>query len=334
MKNIKRVLALLLALSLMLALAGCSASDYKEAAALYEAGDYKAASEKFAALGDYKDAAARVTDSDYMYAREMYYAGAYEAAAMAFKTLGDYEDSADMNTECVYKLAVETFNAEKYADAINLFLEVEDYEDSRDFITRARDAIMRESVLGEWKCWYDLEDQMKEAFGSDAIPGVELDPMDYFDFSGLEIVFSLVLSEDDTFTIDIDREAYDESFEAFAENMKNGLRSLVTDVYTAELSASDNTLTEYMTEYGITGIDELAVMFLGMDLDKYVDSVLGSALANAFLNEFPVTGTFVVSGTTVTFSEGSTGEYNVVLEQMEVAQNISDSLPEIALFTR
>jgi len=53
----KKVISLLLAFVMTLALSGCKSSDYKKAAELYEKGKYDEAAESFEALGAYRDSA-------------------------------------------------------------------------------------------------------------------------------------------------------------------------------------------------------------------------------------------------------------------------------------
>lgn len=51
----KKLVALLLALSMVFALCGCSSSDYKKAKGLYDEGNYEEAKALFEKLGDYED---------------------------------------------------------------------------------------------------------------------------------------------------------------------------------------------------------------------------------------------------------------------------------------
>jgi hypothetical protein len=99
MKNLKSVLAVVMALIIGVCLTGCKSDDYKAAVALYDSGDYSAAVSAFAALGDYKDSADRAAEAqqanDYEAAAALYDSGDYAAAVSAFAALGDYKDSAD-----------------------------------------------------------------------------------------------------------------------------------------------------------------------------------------------------------------------------------------------
>lgn len=51
----KRIVALLLAFSMVVILCGCSSGNYKKAVSLYEAGNYEEAKIRFEKLGDYED---------------------------------------------------------------------------------------------------------------------------------------------------------------------------------------------------------------------------------------------------------------------------------------
>jgi len=92
----KRALSILLALVIIFALAGCTASDYKAAVKTMESGDYATASAAFKALGDYEDSATLAQYCDYLLATELYNSGDYAASLAAYEALGDYEDSADL----------------------------------------------------------------------------------------------------------------------------------------------------------------------------------------------------------------------------------------------
>lgn len=318
MKNIKRFAVLLLAAALMLSLAGCSASDYKAAGELYTSGDYKAAAEKYAALGDYKDSAALAVKSDYMYAREIYFAGAYAEAAEAFNALGDYEDSAEMAKECIYKLAVSNYNEGRYAEAIDVFLEIEGYSDSSDYISRAREAIVRESVLGEWRCVYPLGGMFEDGFGMAS----ELKPSDYFDLSVFEAQFILTVNDDGSYSIDVDRDAYNSSLDEFSAGLKAGMPQMLLDSVKESLAEAGFTLDDVVKELGVGSVDEamdiLVASTLGMSTDDFVDVVIESFGAEEAFKDFPESGTFTVSGTSVTFTGQGTAEYDAVQETLTI----------------
>lgn len=56
----KKIIAVLIVLVMILSLAGCDSSKYKEAMQMYERGEYAEAKEIFLELGDYEDSASMV----------------------------------------------------------------------------------------------------------------------------------------------------------------------------------------------------------------------------------------------------------------------------------
>ena len=107
----KRIMCLCLVLTLCLCLCACQSSDYKEAVALYEAGEYEAAITAFEALGDYEDSVQKIADCKqaiaecelairYNGAVALMDAGDYEEAIVAFEALDDYRDSVTQIENC------------------------------------------------------------------------------------------------------------------------------------------------------------------------------------------------------------------------------------------
>lgn len=75
---------------------------------------------------------------DYLDARDMLAAGDYAAAAQAFAKLGNYKDSADAVPEAEYALAGEYMKAEDYAAAIELYSALGDFQQSGERLLEAR----------------------------------------------------------------------------------------------------------------------------------------------------------------------------------------------------
>ena len=88
----KKILAIVLVLTMVLSLCGCDSADYKKATELLDNGEYAAAREIFVALGDYEDSAEMVKECDYQQAKE-YLDTDPKAARELFVDLGDYRDS-------------------------------------------------------------------------------------------------------------------------------------------------------------------------------------------------------------------------------------------------
>lgn len=75
---------------------------------------------------------------DYLDARDILAAGDYAAAAQAFAKLGNYKDSADAVPEAEYALAGEYMKAEDYAAAIELYSALGDFQQSGERLPEAR----------------------------------------------------------------------------------------------------------------------------------------------------------------------------------------------------
>lgn len=105
---------------------------YQEAADLYDSGDYASAADKFKALGDYSDAAARVSESRYQDAAKYFDHGDYKNAARKFEVLGDYSDAATRALESSYRVAAELYDSGDYKDAAKKFESLGDYSDAAE----------------------------------------------------------------------------------------------------------------------------------------------------------------------------------------------------------
>ena len=130
--------------------------SYQAAQILMNEGNYSAAAESFAALGDYSDSAQQAQtarqmqeqaekEQSYQAAQTLMNEGNYSAAAEAFTALGDYSDSAqqaqsanwlrDMATR--YQAALALMDSGKYMQAMWAFKAL-DYLDSQEKVQEAR----------------------------------------------------------------------------------------------------------------------------------------------------------------------------------------------------
>lgn len=119
--------------------------NYAKAVRLCEAGDYDAAIALYEKLGDYKDAAVRLSRASaeqeesehaqaYADAETMLESGDYDGAAAAFEALGSYQDaearSADARLQSAYADAIKLQEGGEYDSAIDGFTELGDYKDA------------------------------------------------------------------------------------------------------------------------------------------------------------------------------------------------------------
>jgi len=106
-------------------------NQYRNAQALLDAGEYDAAIEAFAALGDYKDAADMATGGvHYIKAEHLLDAKDYDGAIAAFEAADGYKDSADRIADVPYVTACDMRNEGNYGVAISIFRSLGDYKDS------------------------------------------------------------------------------------------------------------------------------------------------------------------------------------------------------------
>ena len=162
----KKRIAILLVLALVLALSGCKSSDYKQAVTAMDAGNYQEALTALDALGDYKDAADLAVKCRYAIAEDNFDKGEYETALTQFTDLGDYRDSGKYVTKCNYALAVKAFEDEDYTKAQDLFTGLADYQDSESYLEKTENALLLQAVSGTWKSGtFDLFGYLVDSMG-------------------------------------------------------------------------------------------------------------------------------------------------------------------------
>ncbi len=109
----KKIIASVLVLTMLLALAGCKSSDYKSAVKAMEDGNYA-------------------------------------AAAQQLEALDDYQDSRQLLKQCRYALAIADFNAGNYESALETFRALGDYIDAANYAVQAQDGLLRRHIAGGW----------------------------------------------------------------------------------------------------------------------------------------------------------------------------------------
>ena len=126
----KKIIAIILTLVMVLTLTACDSSDYKKAMGLYEEGDYVSARAMFVELADYENSPEMVKECDYGIALNNMEQGNYKEAAEQFEALGDHGNSAEKAVECRYLLAVQNYDEGNLLGALELFKILGDYRDS------------------------------------------------------------------------------------------------------------------------------------------------------------------------------------------------------------
>ena len=102
--------------------------QYVQAAQLQAKGAYKDASDMFAGLGAYKDAAQRALDTKFTYGEAMFSAKEYDEAIQAFGELAavSYGNAAQRQLDASFEKAESLLSAAQYDEAISLFGELAD----------------------------------------------------------------------------------------------------------------------------------------------------------------------------------------------------------------
>lgn len=101
----KRLISVMLCLSLLFALSACKSNDYDEALHLYSVDDYEAASNIFKSLDDYKDSKEKYQESSYFAAYEYIEKGMYDKASELLEDIVGYYNSEDLLKYCNFQIS-------------------------------------------------------------------------------------------------------------------------------------------------------------------------------------------------------------------------------------
>lgn len=140
----KKRIAATLILTLCVMLSGCKGSDYKEALAYQESGDYASAIAIFEQLGEYKDASSKLEECrkivSYNEALELMEEKDFSGALVKFTDLGSFRDSSEKKAFC-----------EEMLSAVNAFEaaagELSSKNDALDFAISTANEIVSEKAL-------------------------------------------------------------------------------------------------------------------------------------------------------------------------------------------
>lgn len=266
----KRRIAILLVLALLLALSGCKSSDYKQAVTAMDAGNYQEALTALEALGDYKDASDLAVKCRYAIAEDNFDNGEYETALTQFTALGDYRDSGKYVTKCNYALAVKAFEDEDYTKAKDLFTDLADYQDSEDYLEKTENALLLQTVAGTWKS------------GTFDLFGYLVDSMGLMEDAWKNVTSGETLPQANAaFTVTIDEkgeygvECTIERSENFGNVFKDLMVRYLKEAISANLTAQGYTLDDLYAELGTEDWDEIMNGLYGMDMDGFLKNQVG-----------------------------------------------------------
>ena len=266
----KKRIAILLVLALVLALSGCKSSDYKQAVTAMDAGNYQEALTALDALGDYKDAADLAVKCRYAIAEDNFDKGEYETALTQFTDLGDYRDSGKYVTKCNYALAVKAFEDKDYTKAQDLFTGLADYQDSESYLEKTENALLLQAVAGTWKSGnFDLFPYLVDSMGlmENAWNTVTSDGT----LPQANAVFTLTIDENGEYGVEctIGRS------ENFSEVFKDMMVRYMKEAVSTNLAAQGYTLDDLYAELGTEDWDEVINSLYGMDMDEFLKNQVG-----------------------------------------------------------
>lgn len=266
----RKRIAILLVLALVLALSGCKSSDYKQAVTAMDAGNYQEALTALDALGDYKDAADLAVKCRYAIAEDNFDKGEYETALTQFTDLGDYRDSGKYVTKCNYALAVKAFEDKDYTKAQDLFTGLADYQDSKDYLEKTENALLLQAVSGTWKSGsFDLFTYLVDSMGL------------------MENAWNTVTSDgtlpqaNASFTVTIDEngeygvECTIERSENFGDAFKDMMIRYMKEAISTNLADQGYTLDDLYAELGTEDWDEVMNGLYGMNMDEFLKNQVG-----------------------------------------------------------
>lgn len=122
-----------------------------------------------------------------------------------------------------------------------------------------------ELILGKWEAKVDFTDMLNEYLDSD-MAGIS----EYFTIKDFVLTVYFTFNEDNTYTIEIDKDASSESIKKMADTMKEGFVKYMEDL--VEALSPGTSLDEYLEESGLTMDALLDEAFTAADFDELYDS--------------------------------------------------------------
>lgn len=266
----RKRIAILLVLALVLALSGCKSLDYKQAVTAMDAGNYQEALTALDALGDYKDAADLAVKCRYAIAEDNFDKGEYETALTQFTDLGDYRDSGKYVTKCNYAMAVKAFEDEDYTKAQDLFTGLADYQDSKDYLEKTENALLLQAVSGTWKSGtFDLFGYLVDSMGlmEDAWNTVTSDGT----LPQANASFTVTIDENGEYGV----ECTIERSENFGDAFKDLMIRYMKEAISTNLADQGYTLDDLYAELGTEDWDEVMNGLYGVNMDEFLKNQVG-----------------------------------------------------------
>lgn len=134
MKSCKKLLAIIMILTLLFSITGCSVIDYKTASKMMSEGKYTEAEEILSTMTDYKDSSDLLKECQFKHAEQLVDDDRYVEARKILDKLGDYDGKAELIKECDYFDANSAMMSKNYEQAIELFSKLGNYKNAEAYI--------------------------------------------------------------------------------------------------------------------------------------------------------------------------------------------------------
>lgn len=312
----KKWIALMLALVLVLSLTGCKSSDYKDAVAAMDKGQYAEAAAALELLGDYKDSAELLKKCQYTLATADYDSGNYEAAKSVFQSLGDYNDSAEYVNKCDYAMAVADYEAGEYESAQERFTALGTYSDSADYAVKSADALLMQKITGEWESnVLDLTSLMLISLDDELLCQALTDAG--FNL-GMSMTFSITDGSSECGF------AYDD-LDTMSTAFKAAMEKYMLYTWEANLAESNLTLEDLYNELGTSDVNEICEQLYGSSVEELMGGVdtmieLLDSISESLSFDFEVVienGQITIDGDVLTYDEKTDTMTMEVPEEMK-----------------
>lgn len=236
---------------------------------------------------------------DYQKANFAFNRGDYAAAGEQFQALGSYLDSADKLWECVYQLALNRMYSRDYASAMAGFAVLGDYKDSLLQYETARDALIRERVVGSWSCTeMDYSSVMTASVlsGLQALGTLTQEECAAF-YSGSDCVLSGLAAFDEfgNFSVALTEESCQAALDALDAALRPVFPELMTAVVKKQVEEQGSSLEELQEYYGIYDMNALIAKLYNQELDALYGTVFTSLFSKGIGN-ISSSGTYTVEG--------------------------------------
>ena len=159
-------------------------------------------------------------------------------------------------------------------------------------------------LVGTWNGTVDC----KESFMSSLSTAVADDNglLDYFELDKFDVTLIVTFSDDDTFKLEVDKDKYAESMDGVKQSLGAAMRAYFEDELTKSAEEEGLTLEQLMAYCGVSDVDGLIEVALGMSADDVIDSAFDSLDFDAMLTGAESSGTYEAKNGNISLTVGNT----------------------------